>query len=231
MPTATPDASTPFDASALVSAVCVVHQILPDPGNDPDTTAIDKRPVAGRREVGELGVRGDTQCDRRDHGGPFQAVYAYADEDAEWWASVLSREITPGLFGENLRLRGVDVTGAEIGERWQVGVGEAPLVVEVTMPRVPCTTFQVRMGEPHWMRRFTEHGAPGAYLRVVQTGTVAAGDPVVVVHRPGHGVTVGQAFLRPDPETMQRLLDAAEAGRVTLTAKMADRAAKAVARL
>jgi len=35
---------------------------------------------------------------------------------------------------------------------------------------------------------------PGAYLRVVTPGTVRAGDPVTVVHRPDHDVTIGLTF-------------------------------------
>jgi MOSC domain-containing protein YiiM len=217
--------------SGRVTAVCVVHALLPDPGQDPDTTAIDKRPVAGRAHVGALGVAGDTQCDAAHHGGVDKAVYAYADEDATWWAGELGREIPAGRFGENLRTGGLDVTGAEIGERWRVGDPTTGLLLEVTSPRVPCSTFQHRMAEPHWVKRFTEAGRPGAYLRVVVPGPVAAGDEVAVQRRPGHGVTIADAFLRPDPERMRALLDAADTGVVELGASMRTAALRAVARV
>jgi MOSC domain-containing protein YiiM len=213
---------------ARVTAVAVVHQLLPDPFGVVDTTAIDKRAVSGPVQVGPLGVGGDTQCDRVNHGGRDQAVYAYADEDAASWSRELGREITPGLFGENLRTNGLDVTGAEIGERWQIGDGPAPLVVEVTHPRIPCQTFQHRMGEPHWVKRFTAYGAPGAYLRVVHPGSVVAGDPVTVVHRPGHGVTLGQVFLSGDPAVMRRLLAAADSDGLDLSPKMRQAARRLV---
>src|SRR3712207_2768652 len=120
-----------------LTAVCVVFQLLPDPGQDPDVTAIDKRARQGRLDVGPLGLAQDTQCDTKYHGGVDQALYAYADEDAAWWAVELGREIPPGLFGENLRTGGVDVTGAEIGERWRIGNGGDGgdgVLVEVTSP-------------------------------------------------------------------------------------------------
>jgi len=200
--------------SPRVSAVCVVHALRPEPTNPDGLTAIDKRAVAAAVQVGPLGLAGDRQCDTRHHGGRDQAVYAYADEDAAWWAAELDREIIPGLFGENLRTSGLDLTGAEIGEQWAVGDGG--LVVEVTSARVPCATFQRRMQVAHWVKRFTEHGAPGAYLRVVQQGPVAAADPIVVTRRPGHGVTVGDTFLGADPARMQLLLEAERAGLVEL---------------
>ena len=119
-----------------VTAVAVVHHIRPNPGETPDTTAIDKRPVPGPVQVGSLGLDGDVQVDSKYHGGVFQAVYAYADEDAAWWASELDREIPPGLFGENLRTAGIDVSNAEVGERWQIGA-DGPLL-EVTAQNGTC---------------------------------------------------------------------------------------------
>ena len=178
---------------ALIATVNVVHALVPDRRGDLDHTAIDKRPVEGRIPVGPLGVAGDQQYDTRHHGGEEQAVYAYAREDAQWWSEQLGYDVAPGRFGENLSTTGIDITGARIGERWQVG--DDGLVLEVTSPRIPCRTFQGWMEESHWVKRFTEHGAPGAYLRVVSPGTVAAGDPVEVTHRPDHGVTVGDTLL------------------------------------
>ncbi|WP_022882055.1 MOSC domain-containing protein [Gryllotalpicola ginsengisoli] len=171
-------------------ALCRVDKLLPDPGSV-GVTAIDKRPVLEPLPVKPYGVYGDVQADRKNHGGLFQAVYAYAQEDADWWAAELGREIPPGLFGENLRTEGLEVSSAEIGERWRIG---ADLVLEVTSPRTPCATFQRRMGEPQWVKRFAQAGRVGAYLRVVQKGAIAAGDQIEVVHRPGHGVTVSGFF-------------------------------------
>lgn len=215
---------------ARITAVCVVHALLPDPVGDPDVTAIDKRPVPHPVEVGELGLAGDTQCDLKHHGGPEQAVYAYADEDAAWWARELGRDIAPGLFGENLRTSGIDVTGAEIGERWQVGDAGTGVLLEVTAPRVPCVTFADRMGEQRWITRFTAHGAFGAYLRVVTPGRVAAGDAVRVVRRPGHGVTVGAMFPTLDAAAARALLDADAVGVVTLGPRVASHVRTAAAR-
>jgi MOSC domain-containing protein YiiM len=211
-----------------VTAVCVVHAFRPEPTNPGGRTAIDKRALGVRVEVGELGLAGDTQCDTLHHGGIDQPVYAYADEDAAWWAADLGREITPGLFGENLRTSGIEISAAEIGERWRIG--DHGLVLEVASPRVPCATFQRRMDIEHWVKRFTDHGACGAYLRLVRAGSVGAGDAIEVEHRPGHGVSVADAFLRPDPVTMRRLLDAERDGVVQLAGNMRRHAETAVAR-
>ncbi len=213
-------------AVGMLTAVAVVHQVLRKSWEEPFSTAIDKRAVEGRVPLQRLGLAGDVQCDRKHHGGPDAAVYAYADEDAAWWAGELGREITPGLFGENLRTGGIDVTGAEVGEHWQVGpVGEGVLL-EVTAPRTPCRTFQERMAEPRWVKRFAKRNAPGAYLRVLVPGSVAAGDEVRVVHRPGHGVRIGDVTMQATPEIMRRLLEAADRLDLTLAPSLRRKAVK-----
>ncbi|MEU5941517.1 MOSC domain-containing protein [Micromonospora sp. NPDC047548] len=171
-------------------------------------SGIDKRPVDGAVLLRADGVTGDFIGERAHHGGPDQAVYAYAAEDAEWWSAELGRTVPPGGFGENLTTWAVDVTGAVIGEQWAIGSA----VLQVTKPRTPCTTFAGFWGVPDLIRRFTVRAAPGAYLRVLREGEVGAGDPVEVVDRPAHGVTIGEVFRATslEPELLPRLLDAAE---------------------
>jgi MOSC domain-containing protein YiiM len=159
-------------------------------------TSIDKTPVTGPVAVGPLGLEGDQVSNRRHHGGPDRAVYAFAREDLDRWAEVFGRPVPDGLFGENLTTGGLDVNGAEIGERWRVG---EEAVLEVSTFRTPCHTFTAWLGRNGydtrgWVRRFAADGRPGAYLRVVVEGEVRAGDPVEVVHRPGTGVTVATRF-------------------------------------
>lgn len=201
---------------ALIEAVCVVHEVRPDEYGSQDETAIDKRPLLGRCSVGELGLEGDQQLDGKHHGGPEKAVYAYAGEDASWWSSELEREVEPGQFGENLRTTGLDVTGAIIGERWRIGSDDDGVLLEVTQPRIPCATFRGWMGEEGWVKRFTERGTPGAYLRVVKPGSVGAGDRIAVESRPAHGVSIGDCFGGIDAKHAQLLLDADAAGELVL---------------
>lgn len=142
-----------------------------------ERTAIDKQPVTGTVAVGPEGLAGDTQVDRRFHGGADRAVYAYAEQDADHWVGALRRDLPPGSFGENLRLEGIDVSGARIGERWRTG---RDVVLEVTAPRMPCRTLQGFLDVPDMIGRFVSAGRPGAYLRVLEPGVMAAGDRVRV---------------------------------------------------
>jgi MOSC domain-containing protein YiiM len=181
-------------------------------------TGIDKRPVdgpvrvaaPGPKGIGASGVAGDAVCHTRHHGGDHQAVYAFAREDLDDWERELGRTLASGAFGENLTTEGLDVSGAKIGERWRIG---SEVVLEVTCGRIPCTTFQGHLGEKGWVRQFTRKGAPGAYLRVIEPGEIRAGDPIEIVHRPDHEVTVSFQFraVTTERELLPRLLAAGDA--------------------
>ncbi len=158
-------------------------------------TAIRKRPVAGPVAVRELGLDGDQVANTTDHGGRYQAVYAFAQEELDHWTERLGERVPPGGFGENLTTAGIDVDAATLGERWRIGTA----LLEVVSVRIPCSVFKGWMGangfdDTAWVKRFTAHGRPGPYLRVVEEGSLRAGDAIVVEHRPDHGVTVATMF-------------------------------------
>ncbi|MGE5829356.1 MAG: MOSC domain-containing protein [Micromonosporaceae bacterium] len=181
-------------------------------------TGIDKQPTPGLVSVRAPGPRltglgsglvGDRTLDMTHHGGDDQAVYAYAREDLDEWQRELGRDLPSGVFGENLTTEGVDVTAARVGERWLVG---DEVLLQVTVPRIPCSTFAAWMVEQQWVKRFTVRAKPGTYLRVVQGGQIRAGQPIRVVHRPDHDVTVGLTFraLTREPELLEKLVDVEE---------------------
>lgn len=169
-------------------------------------TAIWKSPVSRAVPLRGVNLEGDDQADRSVHGGPDKAVYAYALEDTRWWEGELGRPLEPGTFGENLTTSGIDLAAAIIGERWEVGTS----VLEVAQPRTPCYKLGIRMGDRRFPARFAAAGRPGAYLRIITEGVVGAGDDIVVVSRPGHGVTIGtvERAYHADPNLVARLLDA-----------------------
>jgi len=171
-------------------------------------TAIWKSPVEGRVPLRGVNLGGDDQADRTVHGGPDKAVYAYAAEDIELWETELGVSLGPAPFGENLTVRGLPVSEAVIGERWAAGSA----LLEVAQPRLPCFKLGLRMDDPHFPKRFAAAGRPGAYLRVVREGDIAAGDQIDVESRPAHGVTtalVSRALLR-DPRLLAAALRAPE---------------------
>jgi MOSC domain-containing protein YiiM len=151
------------------------------------TSGIVKAPVSGSVRVGRTNLEGDGQADLTVHGGPDKAVYAYPVQHYAAWAAELARDdLVTGIFGENLTLEGIDEEGVLIGDRFRMGSA----LLEVSQPRIPCFKLGIRMGDPHFLKPFLRSGRTGFYLRVVEEGRLAAGDPVERVSRGDGGVTV-----------------------------------------
>lgn len=200
-----------------LSSVNVGHP-LPNPYKDTRATGIGKQPQDGPVEVrapgpkhGGLGsgLVGDFIGDVKHHGGDGQAVYAFQREDLDRWSERLGRAIPNGFFGENLTTVDLEVNEALIGERWRIG---EEVVLQVVSARIPCSTFRGQVGEKGWLKKFTADARPGAYLSVIVPGTIRGGDPVRVIHRPDHGVTVSLMFraFTTERELMPTLLPAGD---------------------
>lgn len=203
-----------------MAKVLTVNLAHPRPNPDEKaggTTGIDKRPAdhaVAVRAPGPMdgglgsGLVGDTIGNQHVHGGDDQAVYAYAREDLDSWQTAMAREIGNGAFGENVTTADVDVTNARIGELWRVGTDG--LLLQVSRPRIPCRTFAQWLAVRGWIKTFTGAAVPGAYLRVVEPGTMRAGDDIEVISRPDHCVTIGIVFraLTAEPELLPMLLEA-----------------------
>jgi len=177
-----------------------VGKASPNPWKTTVSTGIGKQPVQGAVEVRAPGAKhgglgsglvGDFIGDTQHHGGDTQAVYAFAREDLDRWSERLGRELPHGYFGENLTTLGIDVGEARVGEVWRVG---DKVELRVTDPRIPCSTFRGWTGEKGWLKIFTADARPGTYLEVVTPGRIASGDPLTVVRRPDHDVTVSLVF-------------------------------------
>ncbi|CAM3990276.1 MOSC domain-containing protein [Helcobacillus massiliensis] len=217
--TATPIAGT-------LAAVCLPRELFAVTTRGRLISGIAKEPVEGPVEVLSQGIWGDVQGDRQHHGGTFKAVYAYAREQREALAESLGREFPDGFFGENLVTTGIDTDGAVIGERWRIGT----TVLEASCVRTPCATLAERTGDPRFGRRFTDHGMPGAYFRVIEEGEILARQDIEVISRPDHGVTLRDAFRGLTADQASALLDWSEESATVLYSSLVKSAQRTLAK-
>ncbi len=148
-------------------------------GDQEVLSGIVKRPVAGPVSVHPLGLEGDEQADPSVHGGLTKAVYAYPAQHFTFWQTVRAQArvagwdtpVPPGLMGENLTVEGVAEDRLWIGDRL-VGPG---CVLAVSEPRFPCAKFGAAMGFAQAPKLMAQSGFCGAYLAVIEPGTLAAG--------------------------------------------------------
>lgn len=171
-------------------------------------SSIWKEPVSGAVEVGETNLSGDRQASPLIHGGTHKAAYAYSHDHYRWWAEELQRDdLAFGMFGENLTIRGLDESKARVGDLWQVGTCR----FAITGPRIPCSNLAMKFDDVTVPKRFTDCGWPGVYLRVLETGAIAAGDEVRVLRKGKTGSiqALFHAYTHPHGEASRAILEKA----------------------
>lgn len=172
------------------------------------STGIFKQPVKGRVVVRRLNLDGDRQADLAVHGGPTKAVYGYPSEHYGFWRGEFPEmNLGWGMFGENLTTEGLSEAIVHIGDQFRVGTTE----LLVTEPRLPCYKLGIKFGRADIIKSFLASGRTGFYFRVVKEGEVASGDPIELLARDEHRVTVADVIRvftrdRDDLETLRRAL-------------------------
>ena len=174
-----------------------------------ERTGIFKFPTDESVRVTRLGLEGDIIVSKKHHGGPDQAVYIYGWEDYEWWSKELGKDIAPATFGENLTISELESAQFNIGDYLHIN----EVTLQVTAPRIPCGTFATRMGDPQWVKRFRHAERPGLYCRVIQEGSVMAGDVVSIERYTSDTVSISEMFRdfyerNKNEETLHRHLNA-----------------------
>ena len=149
-------------------------------------TGIFKDPVLFRVRATRLGLDGDVQADRRVHGGPEMAVYAYDLSGYAHWRGELGVDFPFGQFGENLTVEGMPETEVRIDDVYRIGAA----LLQVSKPRSPCFKLALRMERPDFPKRFLRSRRTGFYLRVLEEGELGAGDPITLVSRLPDAVSV-----------------------------------------
>ena len=170
-------------------SVNVSQPIAVEIGEQRYHTGIYKSAVAGRLWLGRAQLAGDGQADMENHGGPNRAVYCYPHEHYAYWSEELGRDdFEYGQFGENLTAQGLLENAVCVGDAFRVG--EA--IIQITQPRVPCYKLANKLGIPDFAKTFLRANRSGFYARVLEQGSVGAGDVILPVQKDPVGMTVAE---------------------------------------
>ena len=164
--------------------------VQPMPG-DGRPTAIFKHPVGGRVQIGEEGLIGDAQADRRVHGGPEKAVHHFPAETYLALAKAFpeaAATLVPGALGENISTAGMTEAEVCIGDVYALGTAR----VQLCQPRTPCWKIEARHGVEGMTNHIARHGIAGWYYRVLKPGEVAVGDYWTLLERPSDAITLAE---------------------------------------
>lgn len=127
-------------------------------------------------DVGRRGLLGDRQANRKHHGRPFQALCLWSTEVIDDLVAE-GHPIHAGAAGENITVSGIDWTTLRPGVRVLIG----QVLCEISAWATPCRKID------QWFKersdRIDHDRHPGwsrAYAWVLEPGTIATGDPVIV---------------------------------------------------
>ncbi len=176
-------------------------------GEKLETTGIYKVSTQAPVKITTLGIVEDFIGSSKHHGGPDQAVYVYGAADYAWWSKKLEKELAPGTFGDNLTISELQSADFNIGDRLHIG----EMILEVTAPRIPCSTLATRMGDSQFVKKYRHAERPGLYCRVIAEGEIKAGVGVTVQRSEGEAVGVVEIFRdwyekSKDESTLRRFL-------------------------
>ncbi len=157
---------------------------------EPVRTGIFKQPITGPLTVHANGCEGDEQSDLVNHGGVDKAAYGFASDHYPHWSKVLGRDFTPGAFGENLTVSGLQEPELHIGDRLRIGSA----LLEISQPRNPCFKLGIALGDERAPALFTRYFHTGVYFRVIEPGEIRKADEVLVEYRHPAQVSVHSLF-------------------------------------
>ncbi|QZD89436.1 MOSC domain-containing protein [Qipengyuania aurantiaca] len=165
----------------------------PAPLPDGKISSIDKQVREGPVRIGTPGLEGDTQVDRKHHGGAHMAVHLYAADHYPYWREEIpevDRLAAPGAFGENLHAMGLTEKDVFIGDRFRLGSA----LLELSMGRQPCSTLERHFQRKDMVKRIIANHRCGWYFRVLEEGEARADDDLALVERTQDRWSVDAAF-------------------------------------
>jgi MOSC domain-containing protein YiiM len=154
-------------------------------------TGIFKYPVNNPIHLGFTDVTADVVIDRRYHGGADKVCYLYSSDHYPFWKEKYPKlDWNWGMFGENLSIAGLDETSIHIGDIYKLG----STLVQITQPRQPCFKLGIRLKNPMAVKQFVAAEKPGAYIRVLEAGSVSVNDAMELIERKSANFTLKEVF-------------------------------------
>ncbi len=151
-----------------------------NPMDRPWETGMFKEEAKGEVWLSKTGLAGDEVADKKNHGGPEKAVFAYPIKHYTFWKKELDIDIDMGAMGENFAVLEMDEFSVCIGDTYKMG----DAVIQVSQPRQPCWKPARRFRIKDFALKIQNSGRTGWYFRVLQEGNVKAETDLELIERP-----------------------------------------------
>ncbi|MFK7825957.1 MAG: MOSC domain-containing protein [Oligoflexales bacterium] len=147
----------------------------------PFLSSIGKEEVFEQVWLGKTNLSGDSQADKKVHGGPDKAVLCYCLEHYDFWKKLYGMERSSKRMGENLLISGLNEDIVCIGDEFKIGDVAR---VQISEYRMPCWKLGRYWGVKALPKQVQDTGKMGWYMRVIAEGFIEKGQQMVLVNRP-----------------------------------------------
>ena len=175
------------------------------------TSSIGRVRISGPVRVEDRGIEGD-QVAQPYHGSPDAAICVHLADHYRFWKQAIGIDLEPGAVGENLTLRGLGEDEIYVGDVVRIG----RCVLQVSGPRVPCANLARHIGRTDWVKLTIRENRTGFYMRVLEPGTLQAGDRWKVEERLNENASISDVnrcmYLDFDPAFAKRMVQMAGLG-------------------
>ncbi|HLR08945.1 MAG TPA: MOSC domain-containing protein [Bacillota bacterium] len=144
-------------------------------------TGMFKSEIDGQIWLGKTGLSGDEVGDKKNHGGPEKALFAYPIKHYTYWKKELPHvTMNVGGMGENMAVLEMDEFSVCIGDTYKFG----DAIIQVSQPRRPCWRPARRYKVLDLALRIQNSGRTGWYYRVLREGYVISQIDLELIERP-----------------------------------------------
>src|SRR5699024_6571331 len=128
------------------------------------TTGMFKNSTSEKVWLSETGLQGDEVGDKKNHGGPEKALFAYPIGHYRYWREIQKIDMHYGGFGENMAVLEMDEFTVFLGDVYQFG----DAIIQVSQPRNPCWRPARRYRRKELALQIQNTGKTGWYFRVLK---------------------------------------------------------------
>jgi MOSC domain-containing protein YiiM len=145
--------------------------------------------------IDQFGLEGDTQVDKKHHGGEDKAILIASSKH-------LKDDMDKLSFGQNILIDRYDESDINIGDIYSIG----DILVEVSQPRQPCWKIGAIFSK-EISRYIVKNKVTGWYVRVLQGGILDINDTMKLETRVTNITIKELTIYLKNPPTNQNLID------------------------
>lgn len=171
------------DFEPLFDHIIGTYTSTPKPLGPKGVPSAMKKKLNSKLTVSSQSIQGDDCYNKKYHGGAHRVIHHYSLKNYQKLQKCfpeISERFYGGSYGENILTKNFDEKDLCVGDIFQIGSVKAQL----TIPRSPCATINLAYEHKKVLKSIIDSGHFGWFYKVLEPGTICAGDTIELLERP-----------------------------------------------